>query len=310
MVVIVASISLIVLLIIFFNKPYRLKLAKYLFRLLNITEAKIAGLSATSLSLETITLTYLSNVRHFSADKPTLILLHGFSGNKYIWNRFAKRFSAHYQLLIPDLKGHGDTPYDPNDNYSVPSQCELLVELIAKLKIQQFSIVGNSMGGMMAAKLVDEMPKRINKIVLIDPAGARSPYAEQMISNNFNPFRLGSEREFYKFYQLVMAKPPYVPKFILQALAHEYMDKREQYTHMFKDFYSLSDFYSSDYRFAYPNAMLIWGLNDKLLPIEDYQQWKNMLNVNTQIYEDLGHMPMVEDVKRVSNDILTFLQKP
>lgn len=53
--------------------------------------------------------------------------------------------------------------------------------------------------------------------------------------------------------------------------------------------------------------MLIWGMNDQLLPFEDYQQWRNMLSGETVIYEDLGHLPMLEDVKRVATDIKQFL---
>ena len=295
--------------IILSTKLRRMLLSRLIFDFVNRTEAKLARLYCDSRSIDGLEVFYHSNTKHFSSDKPVLVLIHGFSADKYVWNRFAKRFSSQYHLVIPDLKGHGQTAYHPDDDYSVPSQCQMLLALLDQLNIKHFSIVGNSMGGMMAAKLFDEMPKRIEKAVLIDPAGAKSPFAQNMIDNKLNPFEHEVEQVFFKFYDLIMAKPPFIPKFSLRALAWEYINKRAQYTHMFHQFFNLRDFYSRDYRFDYPESMLIWGLNDKLLPVDDFTHWKLMLNSNTLIYEDLGHMPMVEDVKRVSKDILSFLNK-
>jgi pimeloyl-ACP methyl ester carboxylesterase len=184
----------------------------------------------------------------------------------------------------------------------------MLMALLDKLKIERFSAVGNSMGGMMVAKLLEGMPERVEKAVLIDPAGAKSEFVQNMVDEQNNPFAHNFEQDFFDFFDLIMAKPPYVPKFILSALARDYIDKRKQYIDMFKQFYNLQDFYPNEYRFDHTDAMLIWGLNDRVLPIEDYTQWKTMLNANTHVYEDLGHLPMVEDVKRVSKDILQFLQ--
>ncbi|WP_293748036.1 alpha/beta hydrolase [uncultured Paraglaciecola sp.] len=290
------------------TRQRRMSLTKSLFSMINRIEAKLAGLGCHSTVINELEVFYLSNTQHFNDDKPVLVLLHGFSRDSYVWNRFAKRFSAHYHLLIPDIKGHGQTAYHPSHDYSVPSQCKMLLVLLDKLQISRFSIIGNSMGGLMAAKLIIDIPDRIEKSVLIDPAGAKSEFAHYMIDNQINPFSHKVEQDFFDFYDLIMAKPPYVPKFILRALARQYIDKREQYTHMFKQFFRCLDFYPNDFRFDYANAMLIWGLNDKLLPVADYTQWKTMLNSKTHIYEDLGHMPMVEDVKRVSADILRFLK--
>jgi pimeloyl-ACP methyl ester carboxylesterase len=296
------------MLVAFSTKKNRHALAKFVYNTVNRIEAKLAGLSHANQLVDGLDVHYLSNTQQFHQNKPVLVLLHGFSADKYIWNRFAKRFSEHYQILIPDLKGHGQTPYDPSGDYSVPSQCQMMLQLLRQLRINKFSVVGNSMGGMMAAKYIDDIPQRVEKCVLIDPAGAKTPFSQNLQDNQHNPFAHTCVADFYAFYDLVMAKPPFVPQFILRMLAEVFIDKREQYMHMFHQFFNLRDFYPMDYRFDYDNAMLIWGINDKLLPVDDYTHWKAMLNASTRIYEDLGHMPMVEDVKKVSKDILCFLK--
>jgi pimeloyl-ACP methyl ester carboxylesterase len=283
-------------------------IAKKLYVAINVIESKVARLSKYTIDINGLEVTYLSNVKTYSANIPVLVLLHGFSGDKYVWNRLAKYFTSDYQLLIPDLKGHGETPYNKNDVYSVPSQNIMLNSLLDELQIDKFSVVGNSMGGMMAAHMIEKAPERIDKCILIDPAGAKSQFIIESIDTGENPFNYCTEQDFFDFFKLLMAKPPFVPKFMLRALAREYIGKNEQHSRMFKQFFTLNDFFSSAYRFKSVNTMLIWGMNDQLLPIEDYQQWKEMLNGATQIYEDLGHVPMIEDAKRVAKDILIFLQ--
>jgi pimeloyl-ACP methyl ester carboxylesterase len=77
---------------------------------------------------------------------------------------------------------------------------------------------------------------------------------------------------------------------------------------MFRDFFNPDDFFDIAHEIEASNVMLIWGVNDKLMPVADYMIWQNMLDSTTHIYEDLGHMPMVEDVRKVSKDIMSFLE--
>ena len=181
------------------TRQRRMSLTKSLFSMINRIEAKLAGLGCHSTVINELEVFYLSNTQHFNDDKPVLVLLHGFSRDSYVWNRFAKRFSAHYHLLIPDIKGHGQTAYHPSHDYSVPSQCKMLLVLLDKLQISRFSIIGNSMGGLMAAKLIIDIPDRIEKSVLIDPAGAKSEFAHYMIDNQINPFSHKVEQDFFDF---------------------------------------------------------------------------------------------------------------
>ncbi|MDU0354540.1 alpha/beta hydrolase [Paraglaciecola aquimarina] len=288
----------------------KMSIAKGLYVGINVVEAKLAKLSKHQILVDGLAVTYLSNVKTFNTDKPILLLLHGFSGDKYVWNKLAKYLSSKHQLLIPDLKGHGETPYRENDYYSVPSQCVMVIKFLDLLNVHQFSVIGNSMGGMIAAKLIESIPQRIHKCVLMDPAGARSTYVMQELDKHINMFEQCSEKDFMAFYKLLMARPPFIPKFILRVLAQEYIRKSVQHARMFEQFYTLDDFFPACHRFVFSNTMLIWGLNDKLLPIDDYQQWKTMLTGCTRIYEDLGHLPMIEDAKRVATDIAAFLAAP
>jgi len=306
---ILIALAIICLLILKFDSAF--VLANFIYNSANKFEAKIANLKHYSTWNEKFNLQthYLSNVEKFDNSKPIVVLLHGFSADKYIWNRICKRLNKEYQLFCPDLLGHGEVLYRPTDNYSAHEQVRFLINMIDDLNIQQFHVIGNSMGGLMTAIMLERYPERILKSVLIDPAGIRSDFSLKMAKTNQNPFNHYNEADFFYFYDLIMAKPPYLPKFILRAIANKFIGKREQYVHMFRNFFNPDDFFDTRHEIEASNVMLIWGVNDKLMPVEDYIVWQNILDSTTYIYEDLGHMPMVEDVRRVSKDILFFLER-
>lgn len=287
----------------------RFIIANALYNTANKIEAKIANLKHQSKWNDEFKLDmhYLSNVETFDNNKPIVVMLHGFSADKYIWNRISRRLTKHYQLFSPDLLGHGDVLYREGDKYSVPEQVRFLRSMLSQLNIQQFHIIGNSMGGLMTARMLEICPENIGKSILIDPAGIKSDFSMEMAKTNQNPFNHYNETDFFFFYDLVMAKPPYMPRFILRAIAAKYIGKRAQYVHMFRDFFNPDDFFDLTHRIEASDVMLVWGVNDKLMPVADYIKWQEMLDSKTVIYEDLGHMPMVEDVRKVSKDIMAFL---
>jgi pimeloyl-ACP methyl ester carboxylesterase len=286
-------------------------IANRVYKSANRLETRLANLKHYSTWNEEFGLQahYLSNVEKFDNNKPIIVLLHGFSSDKYIWNRISKRLTKKFQLFTPDLLGHGDVIYRESDNYSVPEQIRFLKGLLKQLNIKNYHIIGNSMGGLMSARMLEDAPEAIGKAVLIDPAGIKSDFALQMAQTSQNPFIHYTEKDFFFFYDLTMAKPPYLPRFILRALAQTYIGKREQFTHMFSDFFNPDHFFDLSHKIDAPDVMLIWGVNDKLMPVADYIVWQEMLDSKTFIYEDLGHMPMVEDVRRVSRDIVRFLER-
>ncbi len=68
-------------------------------------ESNLSGLEAKKADIGEMEMSYYI---HANANKPTLIMLHGYSSDKNVWIRFAKHFTDDYQVVIPDLAGHGE----------------------------------------------------------------------------------------------------------------------------------------------------------------------------------------------------------
>ncbi len=109
------------------------------------------------------------------ATKPngkTVVLLHGknFSGN--YWEATIKSLTTSgYRVIVPDQIGFGKSSKPDHLQYSFQLLSQLTLELLDSLKIDKFSIVGHSMGGMLASRMSLMYPARVEKLALVNPLG-------------------------------------------------------------------------------------------------------------------------------------------
>ncbi len=96
-----------------------------------------------------------------------LILLHGWGQSGQTWSGVADDFAKHFQVIIPDLRGHGATD-NPSREYFTMKQLALDVyALLDHLKIDSFRAMGISMGGVTLLHMATQQPNRIDSMVLI-----------------------------------------------------------------------------------------------------------------------------------------------
>lgn len=174
-------------------------IGKALYELNNWVESKLAGLSKHSLVESAkdksggIHKTHFSYLSNHNSGKPVLIMLHGFSADKYIWLKFAK-YCKDYHVIIPDFMGHGDNEYIRSEHYSAFEQAKYIVKFINALGLQgNIRLIGNSMGGMVAGILAENtniqdeqsseyslLKSTISHAILLDPAGAKTEFSSDM----------------------------------------------------------------------------------------------------------------------------------
>jgi pimeloyl-ACP methyl ester carboxylesterase len=95
-----------------------------------------------------------------------LVLLHGFSGSGEAWRRFVPELSKQYQLIIPDLRGHGRST-NPTRQFTHRQSARDVYALLDRLGIQKFRGMGISTGGMTLIHMATQQPARVEAMVLI-----------------------------------------------------------------------------------------------------------------------------------------------
>ncbi len=98
-----------------------------------------------------------------------VIFLHGFGGTGNTWLRLEPYLKKDIMPVFIDLLGHGHSD-KPDIDYTIDQQCKAIIDLIKELKINKFSLAGNSYGGWISLKLSSDYIEPEN-LFLIDSAG-------------------------------------------------------------------------------------------------------------------------------------------
>jgi pimeloyl-ACP methyl ester carboxylesterase len=100
----------------------------------------------------------------------TVVLLHGIASDKVIWQPLIELLAARgYRVVAPDLLGHGESPAPDYIRYSTGDQARAVVALLNKIGVRRCVLVGHSMGGLVASRIVSREPQRVERLILFEP---------------------------------------------------------------------------------------------------------------------------------------------
>jgi pimeloyl-ACP methyl ester carboxylesterase len=105
------------------------------------------------------------------ADAPPLILLHGGRDHCRNWDWVAEELSKDWHIIAPDLRGHGDSAWTNDGNYSMMPYVYDLGQLVHQLDLAPVSIVAHSLGGNIALRYTGLYPENVRKLVAIEGLG-------------------------------------------------------------------------------------------------------------------------------------------
>ena len=116
--------------------------------------------------------------RNYGSGKDTVICLPGLTRNSKDFHEIACHLALRYRVLCPDLRGRGRSARDPESkNYVPATYVHDTWELVDQLAIGRFTIIGTSLGGLMAMIMASQRPQRVRALVLndigpeVDPVG-------------------------------------------------------------------------------------------------------------------------------------------
>jgi len=241
----------------------------------------------------------------------TIVMVHGFGGNKDNWLRFAKFITPQYHVIIPDLPGYGDSTKLQNARYNIMSQVERLNAFCKELRISKFHIVGNSMGGNISGNYAAKYPEVVKTLALFDSSGVRSPIQserERLTEKGFNPMIVHSQDDFDRYLKFIFVKPLSVPPIAKKVFAEQAAadkSKNEQlYQDMLIDSLELEDNLS---KISQP-TLILWGDTDRVLHVSSVSIFEKIKNHKKVIMRNCGHVPMMERPEETASVYLDFLK--
>jgi len=246
-----------------------------------------------------------------------VIMLHGFAVDKDNWIRFARNFPNH-RVIIPDLPGHGESSYNSELIYDFHNQVKWLNEFAEQLNLTKFHLVGNSMGGWVAAFYAHTYSEKVSSITLIDAAGVHPPEQsklQKIIENNEpNPLIIRTESDFDRLREFAMEDQPFLPWPAPGVLARKAMARQAINDKIFADINN----YAERVKVSKENlkvlseiqqpAFILWGKEDRALDVSSVKVFEEYLsNSSSYIMEGVGHGPMIERPEESAELVLNFL---
>jgi esterase len=135
------------------------------------------------------------------ASLPTVLMLHGFGVSGHMFDEFAARAQGMYHLVAVDQRGHGDSDWAPDGDYSRDAFIADVEALRQALELESFLLMGHSMGGLNAATYTAKYPARVQSLVLVD-VGPEA--AKEGVDNIMRFTQAPAELEFEQFVENAM----------------------------------------------------------------------------------------------------------
>jgi len=147
---------------------------------------------------------------------PTLLLLHGFPETHVIWHRVAQALQEQYFIVLPDLRGCGDSAkpvgLPDHSNYSKRTMGLDAIGVMEALGRGNFHLCGHDRGGRVAHRIALDHPARVDKLCVIDIAPTLDMY---------NATDMAFATAYYHWFHLIQPSP--LPEFMIGGNALAYL---------------------------------------------------------------------------------------
>ena len=124
------------------------------------------------IEIDGIRLRYLD---YGTAGLTPMLCLHGGAVNAHWFDFVAAGFTANYHVRALDQRGHGDSARAEPPDYSYERYAADVAEVVDKLDLRDFVMVGHSMGGLVSLVYAANYPGRVKKIVVVDSTLVATP---------------------------------------------------------------------------------------------------------------------------------------
>jgi pimeloyl-ACP methyl ester carboxylesterase len=252
---------------------------------------------------------------------PPLIFVHGLSGCWQNWLENIPEFARDHRVVAVDLPGFGESPM-PREKITIPGYGRWLDRLFDVLGIGGAAVVGNSMGGFIALETAIRFPHRVERLVLVSAAGLSVEHQRNErilrlleVTENLAQHVTGHilaqadwmvrrPRGRAFLMNIVAAHPERLhPALVAEQIKGAGKPGFVQALDALTD-YPIRD-RLSDIRAP---TLIVWGRRDRLVPVRDAYEFARLIpDSRLVVYEDAGHVAMLEEPERFNADLRRFL---
>ncbi|RPJ36123.1 MAG: alpha/beta hydrolase [Planctomycetaceae bacterium] len=253
---------------------------------------------------------------------PTVVLIHGFGGSMWQWEQQQHTLSQHFRILTLDLPGAGLSD-KPEIDYRPDQMLDFFVGFMDAVKIQQATLVGNSMGAGLAIGMALAHPTRVAKLVLIDGLPQHvmekltSPSVRRALETTAPSWLVSFGNMLFGglMIESVLKEIVHDPALLTPAVI-ERSNRNRQRPGLIKPIMTVrenlplweSGFATRVGEITHP-TLVIWGEEDRVFPIAVGEELHQTIKGSRFIrIPKAGHIPQWERPDLVNQELITFIQ--
>ncbi len=259
-------------------------------------------------------------------DGPPLLMLHGSGPGVTGWRNFGGNlpsFSPSFRCLVLELPGFGVS--DPTDQHPMLSSAPAVTRLLDALALDSVDIVGNSMGGMVAAQVAIQQPERVRRLITVGGLGRNilspSPGEGIKLLQDFteepsrdrldawlqsmvhDPATVTDQMREERWAQATEEKTLASARLMYSRAAMEFglaiQDKSETRP-LWADLHRIQ-----------ARTLITWGRDDRVSPIDmALLPMRTIPQVELHVFPNCGHWVMIEQREAWERVVLEFLTRP
>jgi pimeloyl-ACP methyl ester carboxylesterase len=238
-------------------------------------------------------------------------MIHGFGADKDNWLRFSRPLTARYHVVALDLPGFGDSS-KPEASYDVGTQVERLNAFAKAIGLHKLHLIGNSMGGHIAALYAARHPEEVLSVALLNNAGVNAPQASELFKRldrgDANPLLVRNADDFSNMLDLLFVEKPPLPGSLKQYLAERAMASHDFNQKIFNQLRERYIPLETELAKIQVPTLLLWGDQDQILDVSSIKVMQPLLKQPTVvIMQACGHLPMIERPEETAEHYQTFL---
>jgi len=247
-----------------------------------------------------------------------VVLVHGLSGCWQNWLENIPQLARGRRVVAIDLPGFGSSPMPPWP-ISVERYGRIVVDVATELGLEDCAIVGNSLGGFIAAEAAIKAPGRFERVALVSAAGAsharmrrepaevagRLAVAASPLILKLQERAIRREQVRRWTFGMIFDRPHLLPPELLWEFFHNGAGKPAFLPALGALVgYDILDRLGE----VEVPALVVWGRNDRIVPVRDALEYGSRLaRSRTEIFARTGHVPMAERPVRFNRLLERFL---
>ena len=248
------------------------------------------------------------------SDKPPLILIHGLDRVGRTFDHIAPHFTSRFRVIAIDMRGHGDSDWDPQARYVVEDHVTDLEGLVQQLGLRSITLWGNSTGGRVVQVFAGKHPDLVARVISEDVG----PERPQQIADSYSRRVKQEEQGWASEEELVaiLMKSPTASEAVVRPYVRYGTKRRADGRIIWKrDPNLVKGFVATDLwqyiRTIRAPILYVIGGRSKIVPPETQDQLRKTLpNAQIVTLPDTGHYPSDEKPAEFLAIVDRFLASP